>query len=392
MGFQTDCVSTGEQRELYHGSISPPVYSSSLFVAPTLEEFEGGFDGEVPRFVYTRLRNPTVQVLEQKLARLEGTEDCKFFGSGMAAIAAVIMEAARGGGHIIAGKSLYNHTFKLLQDYLPAYGITASFVDITDIEAIRHALTENTRLLWLESPANPTMQVTDFKAAVELAREAGIQTAIDNSLATPFNQRPAEHGIDYVVHTASKYLNGHSDVVAGAVCASGERIEKILMRQHADLGGILGPFEAWLVLRGIRTLGVRMRAHNESGLCLARWLRDQEGVTSVHYPSPDLHPQAEIVGRQMTGGSGMIGLRLAGGEPAARAFVNGLRHFGIGVSWGGFESLALPMWKGSVMPEEYRDEIGLRPGFVRLSIGLEDLEDLRSDLDSALTQARQLAA
>ena len=392
MGFQTDCVSSGERREDYHGSIAPPVYSSSLFSAPSLEEFEGGFEGAAPRFVYTRLRNPTVQVLERKLALLEGMEDCKFFGSGMAAIAAVIMEVARDGGHVVAGKSLYNHTYKLLHDYLPAYGITATFVDITDLDAVKNAVTPKTRLLWLESPANPTMQITDLRDASALSAELGILTAIDNSLATPFNQRPAEHGIDYVVHTATKYLNGHSDVVAGAVCASAARIDRLLMRQHADLGGILGPFEAWLVLRGMRTLAVRMKAHNESACAIAQWLRDQEGVERVFYPAPGLHPQPDLISRQMTGGSGLLGFEVEGGEAAARLLVNSLSHFGIGVSWGGFESLALPLWKASPMPESYREEIGLRPGFVRLSIGLEDVEDLRADLAHALSVARERAA
>lgn len=392
MGFQTDCASTGEQRQGYHGSIAPPIYSSSLFVAPSLEEFEAGFEPDSRRFVYTRLRNPTVQVLEDKLARLEGTEDCKCFGSGMAAIAAVVMEVARDGGHVIAGKSIYNHSFKLLNEYLPAYGIATSFIDITDIDAIRAAAQPHSRLIWLESPANPTMQVTDLCAAAALASELGVVTAIDNSLATPFNQRPAEHGIDYVVHTATKYLNGHSDAVAGAVCASSVRIEALLNRQHADLGGILGPFEAWLVLRGIRTLGIRMRAHNEAACSIAQWLETRPGIVQVYHPMLDSHPRSDVIARQMSGGSGLIGLVIEGGEAAARTFVNALAHFGIGVSWGGFESLALPMWKGSAMPEEYRREIGLRPGFVRLSIGLEDVEDLMEDLDTALKRVGEAAA
>ena len=391
MGFQTDCVSSGEDREEYLGSISPPIYSSSLFAAPSLEEFEAAFGPDSPRFVYSRLRNPTVQVLERKLALLERTEDCKFFGSGMAAIASVIMEVARDGGHVVAGKSLYSHSFKLLRDYLPGYGITASFVDITDIDAIRSAITPSTRLVWLESPANPTMQVSDLRAVSDLARAEGLRTAIDNSLATPFNQRPAEHGIDYVVHTATKYLNGHSDVIAGAVCASAERIGQLLLRQHADLGGILGPFEAWLVLRGIRTLAVRMKAHNQAALSLARWLGEQAGVSRVFYPDPELHPAGHMIARQMSGGSGLVGIELEGGEASARAFVNSLKHFGIGLSWGGFESLALPLWRGSSMPEAFREEIGLRPGFVRLSIGLEDVEDLRADLSQGIALARRAA-
>jgi methionine-gamma-lyase len=326
-------------------------------------------------------------VLEKKLALLEGTEDCKFFGSGMAAIAAVIMEVCRDGGHVVAGKSLYNHTYKLLNDHVPAYGINTTFVDMTDMDEVEAAITSATRLLWLESPANPAMQLTDLRAASVLARERGILTAIDNSLATPFNQRPAEHGIDYVVHTATKYLNGHSDVVAGSVCASYERIDALLNRQHADIGGILGPFEAWLVLRGVRTLGVRMRAHNEAAKTIALWLADQTKVERVFYPTAELHPQPELLARQMSGGSGLVCFVLQGGEVSAEKFVNALKHFGIGVSWGGFESLALPMWRANSMPEEHRRSIGLVPGFVRLSIGLEDIGDLTADIGQALARA-----
>lgn len=384
MGFNTECAFSGEDREGYHGSVAPPIYGSSLFTAPSMQEFEAGFlPGSTERYIYTRGRNPTVCVLEEKLALLERTDGCKFFASGMAAIAAVVMECARAGDHVVAGLSLYNHTYKLLAEYLPRYEITTTFVDITDVDAIEAAMRPSTRLLYLESPANPTMQIVDVDAAVSLANAHGIATAMDNSLATPFNSRPAERGVDYVLHSATKYLSGHSDVVAGAVCASSDMIAALLSRQHADLGGIIGPFEAWLVLRGIRTLGIRMPVHNQVAESLAAWLEGQPGVKRVYYPTLDSHPQVELARRQMAGGSGLIGVVPDGGMDAARRFVDALRIFAIAVSWGGFESLALPMWN-SAMREEHRRTIGLEEGFVRLSIGLEDEEDLQGDLAQAL--------
>lgn len=256
MGFQTDCTTTGEDREAYHGAVAPPIYAASLFTSSTLDEFEEAFvDGGVSRFIYTRGLNPTVRVLERKLILLEHTEDCKFFGSGMAAIAAVVMETTHAGDHVVAARSLYNHTYTLLVEYLPRFGVETTFVDITDMACVETAIRPNTKLLYLESPGNPTMQITDLGSAVALAHAHDLTTAVDNSMATAYNQPPADWGIDYVLHTATKYLGGHSDVVAGAGAGSHERIAPIINRQHADLGRVLGPFEVWLVLRGIAPWG-----------------------------------------------------------------------------------------------------------------------------------------
>jgi len=385
LGFQTDCTTTGEDRQSYEGSVSPPIYASSLFVAPTLEEFEAALmDQGGSRYVYTRLRNPTVEVLEQKLALLERAEACKFFASGMAAIAAVVMDACQAGQHVIAGWAGYNHAYKLLAQYLPSYGIETTFVDTTSVEAIEAAIRPTTRLLYLESPANPTMQIVDIAACVELARGHGLATAVDNSLPTPYNQRPSEYGTDYTIHSATKYLGGHSDAVAGAVTGSHERIGALSARQHADLGGIIGPFEGWLILRGMRTLGIRMQVHNRSAATIAGWLEHHPKVKRVHYPGLESHPQVALAKRQMSGGSGLVGVVVHGGFEAARTLADTLKLFGIGVSWGGFESLALPMWRISSMPVEMRRDIGLEESFVRLSMGLEDVEDLQTDLEDAL--------
>jgi methionine-gamma-lyase len=389
MGFQTDCIATGEERERFHGSVSPPIYAASLFTFSSYDEFIAAMREEVPdRYVYTRGLNPTVRVLEEKVAVLEQAEAAKFFGSGMAAIAAVVMNVVHAGDHIVATNSIYNHTYKLLAEYLPQFDVMTTFVDITDIEQVEAAIRPNTRLLYLESPGNPTMQLADLQATVDLAQRYGLVTAMDNSMATPFNQQPLTYGVDLVVHSATKYLGGHSDVVAGVVAGSRTWIDRLRTREHADLGGIIGPFEAWLVLRGIRTLGLRMKAHNAHALQLAQWLEQQPGVRRVHYPYLPSHPQYQLACRQMAGGSGIIGVVLDGGLEAARCFVNNLRLFSVAVSWGGFESLALPMWN-SAMPEDMRRMIGLDEGFVRLSIGLEDVEDLQEDLARALAKLRR---
>jgi cystathionine beta-lyase/cystathionine gamma-synthase len=299
----------------------------------------------------------------------------------MAAITAAILSVARAGDHVVAVRSIYSNAYRLLSGYLPTLGITTSFVDFTDLDAIEAGIRPETRVLYLESPGNPGMHIVDLEAVARIAGERNLVTVVDNTLATPYNQRPLEMGIDLVVHSVSKYLAGHSDVVAGAVAGSEERVRAISANEIRDLGGIIGPFEAWLILRGIRTLGLRMEAHNRAGLSLACWLEAQPGVDRVLYAGLPSHPQHALAARQMRGFSGLMGVVVRGGMPAAIGFVNALRLFGIGVSWGGFESLALPM-----SPEDpaMSPELGIVPGFVRLSIGLEDEADLLEDLDNAL--------
>jgi methionine-gamma-lyase len=391
MGFQTDCVTTGEDRQRFHGSIPPPIYESSLFVSPTYEAFrEAAFSDsgrDTGSYVYSRRRNPTVEVLEHKIALLEGAEAACAFGSGMAAIVAAILHAAGAGAHIVAVRSIYNTAHRLLTGYLPRLGIEASFVDCTDLSAIETAITSNTRVLYLESPGNPTMDLVDLNAVSRLAHERGLVTILDNSMASPYNQRPLEHGIDLVVHSASKYLSGHSDVVAGVVAGSAARLQAIADREFHDLGGIIGPFEAWLILRGIRTLGLRMRTHNESGLAVATWLQQQPEIQRVFYAGLPTHPQYHLACSQMSGSSGMVSIVLSGGMTRATRFVDALALFGIGVSWGGFESLALPIDPEHSLSPEINRVIGVVPGFVRLSVGLEDVDDLVSDLESGLQEA-----
>jgi methionine-gamma-lyase len=391
VGFQTDCVSTGEDRQLFHGSIPPPIYESSLFTFPTYDAFKDAFAGPAPgegeHPVYTRGANPTVQVLQRKVALLEGAEEARAFASGMAAVAGAVLTAVKTGDHVVAPRSIYGNTYRLLQGYLPRLGVETTFANFTDLDAVEAAIRPTTRLLYLESPGNPAMHLVDLRGAVALARQHGLVTVCDNSMATPYNQRPIELGVDLVLHSASKYLNGHSDVVAGVVAGRADRVLSISANELRDLGGIIGPFEAWLILRGLRTLGIRMRAHNEAGLRVASWLEQQPGIERVNYAGLPSHPQHELARAQMCGYGGLMSVVVECGLKRAIRFVDRLQLFGIGVSWGGFESLALPVETEPTMPAELTTELGIVPGLVRLFIGLEDIEDLIDDLGQALQGA-----
>lgn len=385
MGFQTDCTTAGEDRRRFHGSVPPPIYESSLFTFPTYQAFRRAATASPGELddgcFYSRVDNPTVRVLERKVALLERGGEARAFASGMAAISAALLSVARAGDHVIAARSLYSNSHRLLTSSLPALGIATDFVDFTDLDAVRAAIRPNTRALYLESPGNPAMLLIDIAATADLARERDLVTIIDNTLATPFNQRPLEMGIDLVVHSASKYFSGHSDVVAGMIVGDVERVTRIAANEQRDLGGILPPMEAWLILRGLRTLGLRMRAHNAAGLRVATWLEDRAEIERVHYAGLPSHPQYDLARRQMGGFSGMVSCVVRGGMQAAERFVDRLQLFGIGVSWGGFESLALPVDPAS---SAFAEELGIVPGFVRLSIGLEDVDDLLCDLQQAL--------
>lgn len=337
--------------------------------------------GTGDRPVYTRGTNPTVQVLERKVALLERAEEARAVASGMAAIAAAVLSACRAGNHVVAVRSIYGNAHRLLHGYLPGLGIETTFADFTDLDAVEAAIQPKTQALYLESPGNPAMHVLDIPATVEIARRHGLVTILDNTLATPFNQRPVEMGVDLVVHSATKYLSGHSDVVAGVIAGNSERLRSISSLEIRDLGGIIGPFEAWLILRGLRTLGLRMRAHNEAGLRVAQWLERQPRVQRVLYPGLPSHPQHALASRQMDGFSGLLSVVVDGGMEGAVRFADALQLFGIGVSWGGFESLALPV-DAATTPDA--EALGIVPGFVRISVGLEDVDDLIADLDQGL--------
>jgi len=368
-------------------SVSPPLLESSLFTFGSYEDFEEAFRrGGVP--IYTRGINPTTRLFEEKVAALEGAEDAKAFASGMGAISAATLAFLSSGDELVCVRNVYGDAFKLFTRLLPRFGIATRFVDGTDPSEVERALSPRTRVLYLESPTSLTFELQDLRALARLARERQIVTVIDNTWATPVFQRPIEMGIDVVVHSASKYLGGHSDVVAGVVAARRDLIAQITRITYPVFGAVLGPFEAWLLLRGLRTLPVRMAQHYQSALQVAAFLEGHPRVRRVHYPLSRSHPQYELGLRQLSGGSGLLSVELDTDERGVARFCNALRLFRMGVSWGGFESLACPASVLRASPEQPKSvtEFGVPESLVRLHVGLEPVGALLEDLDGALGQ------
>jgi cystathionine beta-lyase/cystathionine gamma-synthase len=367
-------------------SIAPPLHQTSTFRADSAEMFaDMATRPRHPRY-YTRYGNPTLARVEAVLAALEGAEAALVTASGMGAIATAVLALVSQGDHVVAQRNHYMGTSKLLAETLPRFGITSTLVDQTDPAAFAAALRPETRLIVVETPSNPTMQLTDLRAVADLARQRGILTLADNTFATPINQRPIEHGIDLVAHSATKFLGGHHDLSAGVVLGAEPLIARV-WDTALVLGAVLGPFDGWLLLRGLRTLGLRVERHNRSALAIARFLKTHPAIEAVYYPGLAGNPQHELAQRQMAGGGGgVLSFAVRGGYAATRQFIGGLRLPAQAVSLGGFETLvvhAAAMWEGTLGPEGMA-AAGIQPNLVRLSVGLEDERDLIADLEQAL--------
>ena len=361
-------------------STTAPVVQTSLFSFPSLEALNEAFRTESRTHVYTRGQNPTVEELERKLAALERGERCKAFASGMAAISAAFFGLLNSGDHVVFLNQTYGPTLQLAHQF-QRFGVSHDVVLDLDPQALEEAIRPETRMIWVESPGTMTFRVVDLGWVAGVGRERGILTAIDNTWATPLLQKPLDLGFDLVMHTATKYIGGHSDVVAGALVTTAERMETIFRRAYLLQGGVLGPWDAWLLLRGLRTLPSRLRQHESSALDLARALADHPAVDSVHHPA--LGDGAELAAKQMAGHSGVFSFTLKDGRwDTICRVVNALRQFRIGVSWGGVESLVMapkPMPASST-----RQKQGLPAGLIRLSVGLEEPQVLRDDVFQAL--------
>jgi cystathionine beta-lyase/cystathionine gamma-synthase len=358
-----------------------PIVQTSLFTFPNLQSLLDGLAAEHRTHVYTRGQNPTVEAVERKLAALERGEACKCFASGMAAISAVFLGLLRAGDHVLFVNHTYGPTLQLAQ-HLERFGIAHDLLLDTDVDAVARALRPQTRLLWLESPGTMLMRVLDLPAVADLARAHGITTCIDNTWATPLFQKPIELGIDIVVHTCSKYIGGHSDVMAGAVISTQERMRDVFYRAFLLNGGILGPVDAWLLLRGLRTLPARMRQHEADALRVAEFLRAHAAVRDVFHPA--FSDDDALVARQLRGTSGLLSFALVRADfEAARTVIDALRHFRIGVSWGGVESLVITPDRGT--NGDSLDRQRIPRGLIRLSVGLEGADVLIEDLAQALS-------
>ncbi|MEO6758932.1 MAG: PLP-dependent aspartate aminotransferase family protein [Saprospiraceae bacterium] len=375
----------GEDRDQYFNAVSPPVMQTSNFVLPDLAAFRQAFSDEMSHHVYTRGNNPTVEILRKKLAALEGTEDALVFSSGAGAIAAAIIGNVSAGDHIICQQGPYSWTSALLRKFLARFGVEHTFVDGTDIENIRAAIRPNTKVLMLESPNTMTFEVQDLAACAALARAHGLVSMIDNSYCSPIYQNPAAFGIDVVLHSGTKYLNGHSDVVVGVLCASKAMVRKIFESEMMTIGSIIGPQDAWLVLRGLRTLPLRVQRSGES----AQWLIDKldrhPKVERIWYPFHQDFPQLELAKRQMRGCGGLFSAQFkTDSEAKMEAFINRLRRFLLAISWGGHESLIVPTLGFYHLPG--RSQPPSPWTFVRFYIGLEDPEWLWEDLEAAMEE------
>jgi len=375
MGFSTDCIHAGQEPDPTTGAVTIPIYQTSTYVQPELGRHKG--------YEYARTQNPTRSAVEQNLATLERGKHGHCFASGMSAIDAVF-RMLQSGDHVVAGENMYGGSFRLFHRVLEKFGLQFTYVDTSKVDDVRKAMRKETKIVFLETPTNPMMTITDIAACAEVAHKGGAMAVVDNTFCSPYIQRPIELGCDIVVHSTTKFLNGHSDSIGGVVVSSSDEVaEKIGFLQNA-VGAILSPFDSWLVLRGVKTLAVRMKQHEENGRAIAQYLAKHPKVKKVYYPGLPDHPQHELAKKQMNGFGSMISFEL-GSYENAKKFLDRVKLCSLAESLGGVETLIshpISMTHGSV-PEETRKRLGITPGLVRISVGIEDIEDLIADVDQA---------
>ena len=375
-GLSTRAVHAGQEPEPLAGAVTLPIFQTSTYVQEALGKHKG--------YDYARTVNPTRQAFERNVAALEGAAHGFAFGSGMGAIHAVLTLLSSG-DHVVCGENVYGGTHRLMDKVMSRQGLQFTFVDTRDVDTVAAACTKNTKLLFLETPTNPLMRLADLAALCDMAKSKNILTVVDNTFATPIFQRPIEFGADIVLHSATKYLNGHSDMVGGIIVLNNDELADRIQFIQKSVGAVPGPFDCWLALRGTKTLMVRMRQHDLNGRRIAEWLSNDRRVKSVLYPGLPSHPQHDLACRQMTGFGGMISIEL-GTLEAAKTMVGKTKLFYLAESLGGVESLIghpVTMTHAAV-PPAMRQAMGLSDGLVRLSVGIEDVEDLMADLDQAL--------
>ncbi|MDO6620553.1 MULTISPECIES: methionine gamma-lyase [unclassified Shewanella] len=381
----TVAIHGGHIKEAF-GALVTPLYQSATFVFDNAQQGGARFAGDEQGYIYTRLGNPTTAELERKMALLEGAESAAACASGMAAVSAALMTHLEAGDHLISSNAVYGCTFALLSSQLKRYGVDTTFVDFSDPLAIEAAIQPNTKLVFCESPVNPHLQVFDLTAIAAIAKRNNLISIVDNTFMTPLLQQPLTLGIDMVIHSATKYLNGHGDVIAGIVCGSEAHIHQLKYQILKDFGGVISPHDAWLILRGLKTLDVRLSRHCDNAEKLAVYLNQHTKVSSVFYPGLENHQGFKYVGKQMRRAGGVIAFELIGSEQDAINFVNKLKLFTIAVSLGDAESLIqhpASMTHSPYTPEA-RAEAGITDNLLRISVGLENVEDLIIDIEQAL--------
>lgn len=380
--FDTAAVRAGYHPDSLYGPVNVPIYASSTFAQDGINVLRGGFE-------YTRVANPTSAALEGAIAELEGARFGRAFASGMAATDILLRAFLRPGAHIVIPNDAYGGTYRLVDTMFGDWGVEYSVADLGSIESVRAAIRPNTKVVWIETPTNPLLKLIDIRKIARIARKKGILVVVDNTFCSPINQRPLELGADIVMHSATKYLNGHSDMVGGiAVVGDNPELAEQMAFLQNSIGAVQGPFDSFLALRGLKTLALRMRAHNENALVLAKWLQRQPGIEDVIYPGLRSHPQHALAAKQMDGFGGMISVRVKGGERGAKRFMERMELFTIAESLGGVESLVnhpAIMTHASIPPAR-RKELGITDNLVRISVGIEDIADLKYDLANALSK------
>jgi cystathionine beta-lyase/cystathionine gamma-synthase len=379
---ETAAVRGASDLEKKNAPVTPPIYQTSTFGVTDNNEQERVTTTD--RY-YTRWGNPTITLAEQTLAALEGTETARVFASGMGAVTTTILALLKAGDHIVAQRDIYGGVTKFLSQWLPKLGIETTFVDTTDYDQHARAIRPNTKMLYLESPTNPALRIVDMKKTAALARKHGLISMIDSTFGTPINQRPAEYSMDLVMHSGTKYLSGHADLTCGVVCGRRELIDQI-DDTRKTLGNCMDPHAAWLLIRGLKTLAVRVARHNENAMRVAEFLENHAKVRRVHYPFLKSHPQHAIAREQMSGGSGMVTFEVEGSGEDARRVSEAMRLFTLATSLGGVESLvSIPVLTSHAMiSAEQRQKMGVTEQMVRLSVGIENVDDLIADLDQAM--------
>ena len=377
MRFETIAIHAGERPDRAFGAISTPIYQTSTFAFEDVGKTRG--------YDYSRTANPTRKVLEDTIAQLEGGKAGFAFATGMAA-ETTVMHLLKAGDHVISGDDVYGGTYRLFLNVMVSFGLEFTFLRMDSRQRIEEAIRPNTRMLWLETPSNPLLNITDIEMVVDIARRHKLMTVMDNTFATPYFLRPIEYGVDLVVHSTTKYLNGHCDVVGGAVVTTTDELTERVQFLLNAMGTCASPFDCWLVLRGIQTLPLRMRQHEENAIAVADYLRGHPVVKRVLYPGLDSHPGHAIAKRQMKGFGGVVSFELKEGIEAVNSFLKRIKVFSLAESLGGVASLAEhpATMSHASMPKDYREKVGITNELIRLSVGLENVDDLIEDLEQAL--------
>lgn len=385
MGLGTQCVHSGV-KEYEFGPVVPPIYQTSTFKFKDADHGARLFKGEEEGYIYTRMRNPTIEAMEDAIAELEGGSKAIGCASGMAAISLIFFSLTQNGDHVICGNSVYGPTTTFLSQILSKFGIETTFVDTSDISQVESAFRSNTKVVFFETPGNPTLAVSDIQKISEIAHSKGAKVVVDNTFMSPILQRPFELGADFVVHSMTKFLNGHADVVAGIVVLKDSNDYGFFRKMSNHIGGVIDPFNAFLVHRGIKTLEIRMHKHCENALKIANYLEQHPKVEKVWYPYLKSHPQYELSIKQSRGGGGVISFELKGGLEAGKILMNNVKVWQLAVSLGGVESLIQhpASMTHAGMSKELRLKAGITDGLVRLSVGIEDAEDLICGLEQGL--------